>query len=949
MTVSSTTRKTALNVGNGVTTSFAFTFKVQSSADIVVYRLENGVQDEVDTADYTVSLNANQNTNPGGSVLFDTAPTSAQSFIISTDADATQELNIQNQATFNPATVMEALDKLTIQVQQLKEKLNRAVTFPITDGLTGELPAADERLGGQILGFNTDTGALEVGGGDVFTYQDISILTNVAELQAYAPANYDAAPPVVYLVYNYVSGDGGGTFYKSATGAADLGVTYATATSGVYYKREIDRTIIDLRWFGVGAASTGRTATQNSDGIDDALEYAHVNSMGLIGVPGASRSDPIKIARTIDLTDKPNIHLVGQGAANSGVYKTCIRWDGHVGGVMVRSNKECRYVVAASTANVDIATLNNGDTIDGIVVATGDYVLLKNQVTASQNGPYLIGASGPATRATYFIAGRVDDFVFKAVGGTVNAGTYWDCTQDPATVTLGTTSLAFTSRSIQVVLDGGGFDGIGFDGYLKASVGLSLWGWIENDNGAVWVEGCTDQQVVMGALSVGNYMGGTWRRLDINAYFSAAGTQDNAGGMKWTSVKGHNSYDVCLSRFGYVRIIHKDGIGFDQGASDTNYGDDILIQRRAGGTGQSWIIRAGDGVLGDGGASDYNYSYDNYWGITGSSVAPLMESGTKPSVSQHFSNIIATSGYAQPDFSATGVSGGFTYPDGQYYDKFANAGQQWYRDSQGRVHMGYTGTRSDGAQLAVYHPTGVITRYKSEAPGADAKVWGGTIASDGSLQTDTYTDAGAFGAVAEQWERSGATPTRKRMFYPIDVPNAGLKVRDTNNSHVLILQPNSDLTADRALTITTGDAARELQLQATAFTPTITVDTTGDLSISYAQQVGRWWRIGAMVWFEIALQFTPTYTTASGEWYVDALPLTIENITLDPAFTFGRVQNVTRPANATVPMIQGLRNATKARITWPLTTGGATSSSVTNIPSGTAVVLAVSGFYTTTA
>ena len=181
MTVSSTTRKTALNVGNGVTTSFAFTFKVQSSADIVVYRLEDGVQDEVDTADYTVSLNANQNTNPGGSVLFDTAPTSAQSFIISTDADATQELNIQNQATFNPATVMEALDKLTIQSQQLRQWLTRSVSLPLTDGLTAELSGAEDRKG-KILGFNATTGAPEaVEIGDFATSADLSSATVLAD------------------------------------------------------------------------------------------------------------------------------------------------------------------------------------------------------------------------------------------------------------------------------------------------------------------------------------------------------------------------------------------------------------------------------------------------------------------------------------------------------------------------------------------------------------------------------------------------------------------------------------------------------------------------------------------------------------------------------------------------------------------------------------------------
>ena len=48
--------------------------------------------------------------------------------------------------------------------------------------------------------------------------------------------------------------------------------------------------------------------------------------------------------------------------------------------------------------------------------------------------------------------------------------------------------------------------------------------------------------------------------------------------------------------------------------------------------------------------------------------------------------------------------------------------------------------------------------------------------------------------------------------------NTGLKIKDTNASHGLIIRPGSDITADRTLTITTGDANREVSL-------------SGDLSI----------------------------------------------------------------------------------------------------------------------
>ena len=58
-------------------------------------------------------------------------------------------------------------------------------------------------------------------------------------------------------------------------------------------------------------------------------------------------------------------------------------------------------VRVASTANINLTNaLINGATIDGVEVATGDRVLVKNQSTASQNGIYDVVASGAASRSS---------------------------------------------------------------------------------------------------------------------------------------------------------------------------------------------------------------------------------------------------------------------------------------------------------------------------------------------------------------------------------------------------------------------------------------------------------------------------------------------------------------------------------------------------------------------
>jgi hypothetical protein len=105
-------------------------------------------------------------------------------------------------------------------------------------------------------------------------------------------------------------------------------------------------------------------------------------------------------------------------------------------------------VVAATTANVNLANaLENGDTLDGITLATGNRILVKNQTTTSENGIYVVQASGQPTRATDFdTAQEVDsgDFVF-VYSGTANASTGWVQTNKPATI--GTDPIVFTQFS----------------------------------------------------------------------------------------------------------------------------------------------------------------------------------------------------------------------------------------------------------------------------------------------------------------------------------------------------------------------------------------------------------------------------------------------------------------------------------------------------------------------
>ncbi len=105
--------------------------------------------------------------------------------------------------------------------------------------------------------------------------------------------------------------------------------------------------------------------------------------------------------------------------------------------------------VAATTANISISNdLEVGDVIDGVTLASGDRVLVKNQSTASENGIYVVQSSGAAIRATDFDQpAEVDggDFIF-VTGGTVNDNTGWVQTST-GVATIGTDPIYFTQFS----------------------------------------------------------------------------------------------------------------------------------------------------------------------------------------------------------------------------------------------------------------------------------------------------------------------------------------------------------------------------------------------------------------------------------------------------------------------------------------------------------------------
>lgn len=108
-------------------------------------------------------------------------------------------------------------------------------------------------------------------------------------------------------------------------------------------------------------------------------------------------------------------------------------------------------VRAATTANITIATaLNNGDTLDGVTLATGDLVLVKNQSAPAENGVYVVGVT-PARDTQFDSYNEHAGSLLVVQEGTTLADTVWLCTSNVGG-TLNTTAIAFSQMSVSGAL-----------------------------------------------------------------------------------------------------------------------------------------------------------------------------------------------------------------------------------------------------------------------------------------------------------------------------------------------------------------------------------------------------------------------------------------------------------------------------------------------------------------
>lgn len=181
-------------------------------------------------------------------------------------------------------------------------------------------------------------------------------------------------------------------------------------------------------------------------------------------------------------------------------------------------------VRAATTAAVLLASgLENGDAIDGVTLATGDRVLVKNQSTASENGIYVVQSTGAAVRATDFDGtGEVSGGAFTFVEeGTVNADAGFVVTSNGA-ITVGTDAIEWAQFSGAGSITAG--NGLTQSGSTINAVGTA--GRISVSEDAIDIDTTYVGQATITTL--GTIATGTWNGTAIAGQYGGTGV-DNTG------------------------------------------------------------------------------------------------------------------------------------------------------------------------------------------------------------------------------------------------------------------------------------------------------------------------------------------------------------------------------------------------------------------------------------
>jgi hypothetical protein len=190
-----------------------------------------------------------------------------------------------------------------------------------------------------------------------------------------------------------------------------------------------DPTVPEWSEFGAGGGGSGTVESVTGDGVDNTDPDNPVISFPTPADIGAEEVvNKATDFSTVNNTLYPSVQAVKNyvDTLSAGLkWKTSVK-------------------VATTVTGTLASSFENGDTVDGISLVTGDRILIKDQASGTENGIYIVNASGAPTRATD--ADSETELVSASVfveQGTANADKAFVCTNDA--ITLGVTNINFVA------------------------------------------------------------------------------------------------------------------------------------------------------------------------------------------------------------------------------------------------------------------------------------------------------------------------------------------------------------------------------------------------------------------------------------------------------------------------------------------------------------------------
>lgn len=291
----------------------------------------------------------------------------------------------------------------------------------------------------------------------------------------------------------------------------------------------------------ISSATTALSASESAGTVTLTIADATTSDSGLLSATDKTKLDAAtasNTASTLVLRDASGNFKASDPLADQDV-ATKYYVDAARAGLDVKQS-----VRVATTGNI---TLDNTTTsIDGITLADGDRVLVKNQSTGSQNGIYVASTSGSWSRATDADATgelTAGSFVFVEEG-TDNADSGWVVTTD-GTITIGSTSIAFAQFSGAGQITAG-------DGLTKTGNTLNVGGTTDRITvGADTVDIASTYVGQSSITTLGTISTGTWEATDVAVAHGGTGAStasDARSNLADTPTSGLNTSTPVLGR-----------------------------------------------------------------------------------------------------------------------------------------------------------------------------------------------------------------------------------------------------------------------------------------------------------------------------------------------------------------------------------------------------------------